>query len=127
MAKTNLNRDQVVVTRLFIDRVLNDDDLFGDSPGNRRTAYAFCCQLLGYQVLPNGSRIPLGVEVKTKFGKEDPFEDYPDQYLVDGAKLKAEIAAEKKDTLKQKLKELIDEAKAESAAEACTSEPTENK
>ena len=89
-AKTNLNKQQQLITRAFIDVVLSDAKLFGDSPSQQKRTLGYCFQLLGYQILSNGNAIPLGVEVKTKYGESfggEVYKDYPDQYVADGKAL----------------------------------------
>jgi len=111
-AKSNLNLNQQVVTRSFINEVLlsSDDGAWDTKKGTRKQLLIALYDMLGYQVLPNGKRILLGEEVKTAYGagfsNEDPHKDVVDLYISDGV-------------------ELNDLIEAEDTAETDTSEPTE--
>lgn len=75
--------NQIEVTRKFIDEVLSDDKVWGQVKSSRGTVSGVLHQLLGFQVLPNGARRPLGEVITTRYGlgfSGDPYQDYPDMY-----------------------------------------------
>ena len=93
-AVTKLSREQQIAARDFINIVVNaEDGIWDTSKGTRKQLAVAIYEMLGYQLLPNGTRIPLGVEVKTQYGKGffgDPYGHYEDAYIADAQELFSE-------------------------------------